>query len=125
MKFSAGYTIIELIFVMVIIGIVAAVGIPKLAATRDDSRASVIATRLANCITLASKGYLMNNIFDINDSNCVEVVNKIHCYQLTPDDSNGTLKVEDVADANSACKAAQKITLKNKLSSPVGIIHSF
>lgn len=41
------FTIIELIFVIVILGILAAVAIPKLSATRDDAKVSALAYSVA------------------------------------------------------------------------------
>ena len=46
MKKRAAFTMIELIFVIVILGILAAVAIPKLAATRDDAQISKIVTNI-------------------------------------------------------------------------------
>ena len=46
----AGFTMIELIFVIVILGILAAVAIPKLAATRSDAEISKMATNAATLV---------------------------------------------------------------------------
>ena len=46
-----GFTMIELIFVIVILGVLASVAIPRLAATRDDAEVAKAATNLTTAIS--------------------------------------------------------------------------
>ena len=56
------FTMVELIFVIVIIGILAAVAIPKLAATRNDAEASACTTEIGQLLNeIASEYAKMGN----------------------------------------------------------------
>ena len=60
----AGFTMIELIFVIVILGILAAVAIPKLAATRTDAEVSKAASDLATVVSDMGAYYTSHGKFD-------------------------------------------------------------
>ena len=58
-----GFTMIELIFVIVILGILASVAIPRLAATREDAEISTTIANLRTLVSEASSYYVAHGTF--------------------------------------------------------------
>jgi len=64
------FTMIELIFVIVIIGILAVIAIPKLNGSRDDAKKVVELNNIANCIQGIATSYTSQKIEDTNSQAC-------------------------------------------------------
>jgi prepilin-type N-terminal cleavage/methylation domain-containing protein len=79
------FTMIELIFVIVIIGILAAVAIPKLAATRTDAKASTIAQEVQSAVQEISNYVTAQG----GDANSTELTTMSQVLKTLSDNSKG------------------------------------
>ena len=101
---------IELIFVIVILGILASVAIPRLAGTRGDAEVATTISNLRTLLSDASGYYVAHGKFDVNWKNLTNV--PLTSADTTPATTAASLKVGDVADCITVRAVAKDPTTK-------------
>ena len=103
------FTMIEMIFVIVILGILGAVAIPKLAATRTDAKSTSEIYNLSICIHDVGSSYNASGNETVDSAAC----NRMRCFALDKGNStsDGTFSTDNsgVDDGEDFCELAQSL----------------
>ena len=112
------FTMIELIFIIVIIGILAVIAIPKLSATKDDAKVAVELNNISNCIYDIGGSYTAT----LKETNDTKACRDITCAQidlgdLTDGKINVTLK--DSTNGPKYCDYVKPRAIKKGLNGEI------
>ena len=112
-----GFTMIELIFVIVILGVLASVAIPRLAATRDDAEVAKAATNLTTAVSDITAYYTAKGSFKdsggTNDVTFDKITNALtKDGKLNVKGKTTCVKVELPTVNNAAASDKVQLTLK-------------
>ena len=120
---------IEMIFVIVILGILAAVAIPKLAATRNDAKVAAEMTNAAQALQNLGAEFTAKGAFTdytVTDANAVS-----KCFTFTLNDAlDGNISLAVIGAATPSCStivlnAVASMAERNSLTAAAGATKTY
>ena len=129
---KSGFTMIEIIFVIIILGVLASVVIPTLSATRTDSMKVTLLDNLRTCILEISAGYTATGRESLNSPSCQSV---LKCFLIDRGEvlTDGKFIISthnnsQIDENLTYCREAQEISDNKNTSRPLssgGKIYTF
>ncbi len=110
----SGFTMLELVFVVVIVGMLASVAIPKLNANRNDARVATELQSIAVRLQTILMKYTATSTFKLSDTDYITNI----CYDFTASyEDDGAIFVNVLRNDSDdlVCKETTKRAKKNHL----------